>query len=141
MNTAKTATPAPMTAWAYYTNFYVKVITMSRSYFTEDAKLAHLKTPRWTFDECMLIHEILWEKGYIVNCVTRRGYDGKWKEAWQVQRKDVPRLVEQLFRQRIVAEFQAEGHGNAGIIFGHPYAAETIIEAAGRFQKNKEESL
>lgn len=114
---------------------------MSKSYFTEDAKMVTFKTPAWTFEECSLIHEILCEKGYNMNCVSRIGYDGKMKEAWQVARKDVPRLVEQLFRQRIVAEFQAEGHGKAAIIFGYAYAADTIIEAVGRFQKNKEEKV
>ena len=118
-----------------------KVKTMSRSYFTEDAKLVRFKTPRWTFEDCETIHNILAEKGYFMNCVSRMACDGKWHDSWQVARKDVPRLVEQLFRQRLVAEFQTEGHGKASIIFGYDFPAETIIDAVSRFQKNKEESV
>ncbi len=109
---------------------------MSRSYFTEDAKLVKFNTPKWTFDECEAIHNILFEKGYFMNCVSRRACDGKYHDAWQVEREDVPRLVEQLFRQRIVAEYQPEGHGKAAIIFGYDYHASTILDAVRRFWKN-----
>ena len=54
-----------------------------------------------------------------------------------MERADVPQLVEQLFRQRLVAEFQAEGKYHAAIIFSHDFAAETSINAVSRFQKNK----
>ena len=90
---------------------------MSRSYFTEDQKLVKFNVPRWTFDDCDTIHNILYKKGYFVNCVSRIGADGKWHDALQVQRADVPQLVEQLFRQRLIAEFQAEGRYKAAIIF------------------------
>ena len=76
------------------------------------------------------------KKGYFVNCVSRIGADRKWHDALQIERADAPRLVEQLFRQRLVAEFQAEGRYHAAIIFSHDYAAETIITAVERFQKN-----
>ena len=110
---------------------------MSRSYFTEDQKMVKVQFPKWTWKECDIIRETLYEKGYFVNCVSRIGADRKWHDALQVERADAPQLVEQLFRQRLVAEFQAEGKYHAAIIFSHDFAAETIIDAVGRFQKNK----
>ena len=110
---------------------------MTEPYPTENQKLAASPWPKWTWDECMLIHEILLEKGYIVNCVSRMGCDRKYHDAWQVEREDVPRLVEQLFRQRLVVEIQAEGHGKASMNFVYDYHADTIIAAVGRFWKNK----
>lgn len=110
---------------------------MTESYFTEDQKMYTSNFPKWNFDECYLIQEILEEKGYSMNCVTRVGCDRKWHDAWQVERKDVPRLVEQLFRQRLVVEVQAEGHGKASINFVYDYHAETIIAAVKRFWRNK----
>lgn len=86
----------------------------SRPYLNEDAKMALSPFPKWTWKE-------------------------KWHDAWLVQRKDVPRLIEQLFRQRIVVEVQAEGHGEASINFVYDYPAEQIIEAVTRFQLNKPE--
>lgn len=112
---------------------------MSRSYFTEDQKLVSLNVPNWTMDDCLTIRNILQDKGYFTNCVNRIGADGKWHDALQVYRADVPRLVEQCFRQRLVAEFQAEGHDLASIIFSYDYAAETIISCVSRFQKNNNE--
>lgn len=110
---------------------------MTEAYHTEDMKLVKMARVPWTFDECMLIHNIFHDKGYNVNCVDRIGADGKWHDAFQIERKDAPVLVEQLFRQRLVAEYQAEGHGNAAIIFSHNYACETIIAAVKKFQKNR----
>ena len=110
---------------------------MSEPYLTEEAKMANSPWEKWTFDECYKIREILYDKGYFINCVSRIGCDRKYHDAWQVQREDVPRLVEQLFRQRLVAEFQAEGHGLASINFCYDYHADTIISAVKRFQKNK----
>lgn len=110
---------------------------MSRSYFTEDQKVFTTPFAKWTFDECLTIHEIMYEKGYHMNCVSRMGSDRKYHDAWQVEREDVPRLVEQLFRQRLVFEAQAEGHGKASINFVYDYSAETIINAVSRFWKNK----
>ena len=109
---------------------------MSRSYFTEDAKMYTSPFPKWTFEECTLIEEMLLDKGYYMNCVSRVGCDRKYHDAWQVKREDVPRLIEQLFRQRITVEVQSEGHGKASINFVYDYAAETIIDAIGRFWKN-----
>ena len=110
---------------------------MTESYYTEDQKLCKLNTPKWSFDECMLIQDILIDKGYLVNCVSRRGCDRKYHDAWHVKRADVPRLIEQLFRQRFTVEVQAEGHNNASINFCYDYHAETVISAVKRFQKNK----
>lgn len=112
---------------------------MSKSYFTEDQKLAHSPWKPWTFDECMLIHKILREKGYNVNCVSRMGCDRKYHDAWSVYRADVPRLVEQLFRQRFTVEVQAEGHGMASINFCYDYFAGDVIAAVKRFWKNDNE--
>ena len=112
-----------------------------RPYFTEDEKMAYSPFPKWTFGECLKISEILHEKGYIINCVSRVGCDRRYHDAWQVPRKDVPQLVEQLFRQRITVEVQAEGKGMAAITFVYDYAASTIIESVRRFQKNKEAQL
>ena len=112
---------------------------MTEAYYTEDQKLAKINVPKWTFDECTTIQEILLEKGYLVNCVSRRGCDRKYHDAWQVYRKDVPRLVEQLFRQRFTVEVQAEGHGMASINFCYDYYGESVIAAVARFQKNNNE--
>ena len=112
---------------------------MSKSYFTEGAKMVKVNFPKWSMDECMDIHEILLGKGYFVNTVSRCGCDGRYHDALQVQREDVPQLVEQCFRQRLVAEYQAEGHGKANIIFVYDYHASTIIDAVRRFQRNKED--
>ncbi|MBO6274818.1 MAG: hypothetical protein J6M91_04650 [Methanobrevibacter sp.] len=109
---------------------------MTESYFTEDQKMCASPWPKWSFDECMLIQEILHDKGYWVNCVSRVGCDRKYHDAWHVYRKDVPRLIEQLFRQRFVVEVQAEGHGRASINFCYDYHAETVIAAVKRFWKN-----
>lgn len=110
---------------------------MSRAYFTEDDKRAYSPYPKWTGDECGKIQLILDEKGYGVFCCMRVGCDRKYHDAWQVNREDVPQLVEQLFRQRLVAEVQAEGHGKASINFVYDYSASTIINAVMRFQKNR----
>ena len=84
---------------------------MGRSYFREDAKMYASKYPAWTLEECMLITDILYEKGYIVSSVSRIGCDRKYHDALQVYRKDIPRLIEQ------------------------------IITAVKKFQRNKEVSL
>ena len=81
------------------------------------------------------------KKGYGVNCVSRIGADLKSHDALQIKRQDAPQLLEQLFRQRLVAEWQAEGKGKAAIIFSHNYKVETIIAAIKRFQKKQEENL
>lgn len=112
---------------------------MSEPYFTEDMKLVKVHFPKWTLSECMIMHHILKEKGYVMNCVSRIGCDGKYHDAWEVERADVPRLIEQLFRQRITVEVQAEGHGKASINFVYDYAAETILSACKRFWKNNRE--
>lgn len=114
---------------------------MSRSYFTENQKLVKYNFPKWTMAECETIMGILYNKGYFVNCVSRIACDRNYHDAWQVPREDIPQLIEQLFRQRIVVEVQAEGSYKASIIFGYDYAAETIIDAVRRFQKNKEGKL
>lgn len=114
---------------------------MTKAYFTEDQKLVKFHTSRWTWDEQDTIQNILREKGYNVNCVSRIACDGESHDAWQVDRDDIPQLVEELFRQRLVAEFQAEGHGKAGIIFGYDFHADTIIDAVSRFRRNKKCSI
>lgn len=113
---------------------------MSEPYFTEDQKLVKYNFPKWTLSECISIHNILREKGYDINCVSRMGCDGKYHDAWQVERADVPRLIEQLFRQRLTVEVQAEGHGKASINFVYDYSAETILCAIHRFWKNNKEA-
>ena len=112
---------------------------MSRPYLTEDAKMALSPFPKWTWKESNTIQTYLRNRGYYVNIVSRVGSDRKWHDAWLVQRKDVPRLIEQLFRQRIVVEVQAEGHGEASINFVYDYPAAQIIESVLRFQLNKKE--
>lgn len=109
---------------------------MSRSYFNEDAKMFTSPYNRWSFEACIVIHEILAEKGYNVNCVSRVGCDRKYHDALQVQRADVPRLIEQCFRQRLVCEVQAEGHGKASLNFVYDYDASTIIDSVKKFWKN-----
>ena len=109
---------------------------MSRSYFNEDAKMFTAKVNRWDFEKCAAIQKILSEKGYPVNCVSRVGCDRKYHDALQVERADVPRLIEQCFRQRLVCEVQAEGHGKASLNFVYDYDASTIISAVKKFWKN-----
>ena len=110
---------------------------MSRSYFTEDQKMYYSPFEKWSWDEQDVIREILLEKGYHVNIVTRIGCDRKSHDAWQVEREDIPQLIEQLFRQRITVEVQAEGSYKASINFCYDYSADHIIDAVKRFQKNK----
>ena len=112
---------------------------MTRSYFTEDAKMFKASTPRWSLQDCETIHKLLTEKGYITNCVSRVGCDRKYHDALQVQRTDIPFLIEQCFRQRLVVEVQAEGHGKASINFVYDYDAVTIIDAIQRFQRRKQQ--
>ena len=114
---------------------------MSRPYFTEDQKLYCSPWEKWSWEEQDTIRETLLEKGYIVNIVTRIGCDRKSHDAWQVEREDIPQLIEQLFRQRITVEVQAEGSHKASINFCYDYAASQIIDAVKRFQKNKGGSL
>lgn len=110
---------------------------MSRSYFTEDQKFYHSPYPKWTWEEQDVIQDILFKKGYFINIVTRVGCDRKSHDAWQVEREDIPQLIEQLFRQRITVEVQAEGSYKASINFCYDYSAGTIIDAVSRFQKKK----
>lgn len=110
---------------------------MSRSYFNEDSKMFTSPYKAWSVEACITIHNILFEKGYFINCVSRIGCDRKYHDAWQVEREDVPRLIEQLFRQRFTVEVQAEGKGKASINFVYDYAEESVISAVKRFQKNK----
>lgn len=112
---------------------------MSRPYLTEEAKMALSPFPKWTWKESNTISRILYNKGYYINVVSRVGSDRRWHDAWLCQRKDIPRIIEQLFRQRIVVEVQAEGHGEASINFVYDYPASQIIEAVTRFQLNKVE--
>ena len=44
-------------------------------------------------------------------------------------REDVPRLIEELFRQRLVVEVQAEGGGKAAISFVYDYHVDSILSA------------
>jgi len=110
---------------------------MTQAYFNESQKLTRFKRIPWSWKAQDVMREILCEKGYYINCVTRIGCDRHAHDAWQVQREDVPRLVEQLFRQRIAVEVQAEGHGKASINFVYDYHEDSIIGACHRFHKNK----
>ena len=114
---------------------------MGRSYFTEDAKLARSPFPKWDIRECLIMEEILRKKNYYIHCVNRLGCDRKFHDAWQVERKDIPRLIEQLFRQRIAVEVQAEGHGKASINFIYDYSASHIISVVEKFWKNKDDNV
>ena len=105
-------------------------------YFTEDQKLVKLSRKAWTIPQCMKIHQILTSKEYFANCVNRIGADGKWHDAIQVQREDLPTLIEMCLRQRFYVEVQAEGKGKACIIFVYDQNAEYIIEGLSRFWKN-----
>lgn len=110
---------------------------MSRAYFTEDQKLVRFQRVAWTFDECILMSELMETKGYQISAASRFGCDRQPHDAWQVERKDIPQLIEQLFRQRIPVEVQAEGKGKAGIIFVYDNTASQVINAIGMFQKNR----
>ena len=110
---------------------------MSRSYFTEDDKMVLSPYPRWTYNEIKTMEFILHKKDYEVNIVSRVGCDRKRHDAWLVPRKHVPFIIEQLFRQRLVVEVQAEGKLQASINFVYDYSAVQVIEAVSRFQKRR----
>lgn len=114
---------------------------MTADYFTEDQKLLRPKRVPWTMNECSRMSKIAKDKGYQINVVSRFGCDRQAHDAWHVPRKDVPRIIEQLFRQRIPAEVQAEGHGKASVIFVYDHYGSSIINALNRFQKNKGDKL
>lgn len=109
---------------------------MSKAYFTEDAKMYKSPFPAWSMESKTLMEEILLEKGYYVHVVARVGCDRKYHDAWQVEREDIPRLIEQLFRQRIAVEVQAEGRGKASINFVYDYSENQIISAVKGFWRN-----
>ena len=111
---------------------------MSRAYFTEDAKMYKSPFPAWSMESKTLMEEMLLDKGYYMHVVARVGCDRKYHDAWQVQREDVPRLIEQLFRQRIAVEVQAEGKGKASINFVYDYSETQILEAVKGFWRNKQ---
>lgn len=115
----------------------VGMMSMNKEYFTENQKFGKLSNPRWNRDDQTTIHETLLDKGYLVNCVSRVGCDMKYHDAWQVYREDVPALIEQLFRQRLTVEVQAEGSYKASINFVYDYHAETILDAISRFQRKQ----
>ena len=111
---------------------------MSRSYFNESHKMYRVKNvPKWTWDEQTQMQEILFNKGFLVSTVSRVGCDRKYHDAWQVQRTDVPQLIEELFRQRFTVEVQSEGSYKASINFCYDYPGESVISAVKRFRKNK----
>lgn len=110
---------------------------MTEAYFTEDQKLVRFPRVAWTDDDCYTIKDILSNKGYPINCVSRLGCDRQPHDAWEIQRKDVGAIVEQLFRQRIPVEVQAEGHGKASVIFVYDNNIAQVIDAVGMFQRNK----
>ena len=114
---------------------------MTEPYFTEDQKLLKPKREAWNMNDQQNMSEIAKDKGYQINIVSRFGCDRKAHDAWHVPRADVGRLIEQLFRQRIPVEVQAEGHHKASIIFVYDHRAETILSALSNFQKNKEEKV
>lgn len=109
---------------------------MGRSYFDETAKMYATRFSSWSLEACMRMSEILEDKGYSVGNVYRLGCDRRYHDAWIVYRADVPRLVEQLFRQRIVVEVQAEGHGKATINFVYDYDESHILGVVKRFWRN-----
>ena len=110
---------------------------MSRAYFNEAQKLVRFPRVAWTYDECFLIKDIMEGKGYNITAVSRLGCDRQPHDAWEVNRRDIPRLIEQLFRQRIPVEVQAEGKGKAAVIFVYDNSVAQIIDAVGMFQKNR----
>lgn len=110
---------------------------MTRSYFTEDQKMVYSPFPKWNFEEQRVIRETLIMKGFFINCVSRVGCDRKYHDAWLVERDDVPQLIEELFRQRLIVEVQAEGNYKAAINFCYDYHADTIISACRRFRNKK----
>lgn len=105
---------------------------------TREDKLALPRHPFWTVDESIEIERILFKKDYhVIVTTTRLGCDCKEHDAWIVPRRDVGIIVEQLFRQRIAVEVEAEGNMQAAIIFVYDYAAEDILRAVRRFRKVK----
>lgn len=112
---------------------------MSESYFTEEDKLVRVSFPKWTNKETSEMSHIMYTKDYEVNCVQRIGCDGKLHDAWLVPRADIPMIIEQLFRKRIVVEVQAEGHYRASVNFVYDYPASQILEVCRRFHRNKKE--
>lgn len=110
---------------------------MTQAYYTEDQKLLKPKRIPWDWDEQDAMRQLLHDKGYLINIVTRLGCDRQPHDAWEVQRSDIPQLIEQLFRQRIPVEVQPEGHGKASIIFVYDHSGDSVVSAVYRFQRNK----
>ena len=131
------ATTAAMIAQVSYWRFSEKVKNMGRSYFTEDAKMFNAPVTRWTAEECYAMQNILDKKGYFVTCVSRVGADRKYHDAWLLWREDIGRLVEQLFRHRLVVEVQAEGRGKASINFVYDTTASEILSFLPKIWRNK----
>lgn len=112
---------------------------MSKPYLTREEKLALPRYPFWTCEETDEMNHILFKKGYhVIVMTTRLGCDCKEHDAWIVPRRDVGGIIEQLFRQRIAVEVEAEGSMQAAIIFVYDYKAAAILNAVKKFQKNKE---
>lgn len=115
---------------------------MSKPYMTREDKLALPRYPFWTVDETSAIESILFKKGYhIIVTTTRLGCDCKEHDAWIVPRRDVGVIIEQLFRQRISVEVEAEGSMQAAIIFVYDYKASDILKAVKKFHRMKEGEL
>ncbi len=109
---------------------------------TREEKLTLPSHPFWTVDETKEIERILFKKGYhVIVTTTRLGCDRKEHDAWVVPRMDVGVIVEQLFRQRISVEVEAEGSMQAAIIFVYDYKASDIVKAVKKFHRMKEGGL
>lgn len=111
---------------------------MSRAYFNETAKLYTITddSNKWTLEDDFELMTTLYDKGYENHTCARLGCDRNYHNAILVQRDDIPRLIEQCFRQRLNVEVQAEGHGKASIIFVYDYGPKELLAAVRKFHRN-----
>lgn len=109
---------------------------MSRPYLTREEKLTLPRYPFWTVDETEKMRKILFKKGYpVIVITTRLGCDKEEHDAWIVPRVDVGVFIEQLSRQRLTVEVEAEGSMQSALTFVYDYKGEDVLKAVRRFQR------
>ena len=112
---------------------------MSKPYLSQEEKLSQPHFPLWSHQGSEEMRSILHRKDYhIIVPTTRKGYDGKEHNSWVVYRKDIPKFIEQLFRQRINVEVEAIGQFEADIIFVSDPKESEMIRIVKKFRKEVE---
>ena len=109
---------------------------MSKPYLSEEEKLCQPHYPLWSHESTETMRTILHKKNYhVIVPTTRKGYDGREHNSWVIYRKDIPKFIEQCFRQRLNIEVEAIGQFEADIIFVSDPSEEQMLKLVRRFQK------